>query len=120
MQIKLQYSMHFDEISVKSKENEVAVHIYIYIVQCTSIQSFQEFSRQIRYKSSYSIQFHETFRLIKCKLSCMHHNVRIRRIFSVKSTACGKNLPIIYSVKTFLLRKTNTSNSLQAFCRNRI
>ena len=46
------------------------------------------------------------------------HNVRIGRIFSVKSTYQCKTLPIFYSVKRFLLRKTNTSNSLQAWCRN--
>ena len=46
------------------------------------------------------------------------HTIRIWRIFSVKSTYLDQNLSHFYSEKTFLLRKTITSNSLQACCRN--
>ena len=50
--------------------------------------------------------------------SCVAHTVRILLIFSVKATYKTKILLTFYSVKIIHLRKTTTSNSLQACCSN--
>ena len=47
-----------------------------------------------------------------------YHNVRILPNFSVKPIFCAKNMLNLCTVKIILLRKTNTSNSLQAYSRN--
>ena len=47
------------------------------------------------------------------------HTIRIALIFSVKPMNKSQILPILYSTNIILLRKSDTSNSLQAYCRNK-